>query len=124
MLQLEGGLSDLPVVFYRMKIGPFLAELWPKTSRKASDAWGQKGGGALNGEFTVFRYAFLLHVRLFYLLPVILFVAGYHGQKPQACVHCIKNPRVNKVHLTLSVLCARSCLRAVRRGRSPEYATF
>ena len=26
--------------------------------------------------------------------------------------------------LTLSVLCARSCLRAVHRGRSQEYATF
>ncbi len=26
--------------------------------------------------------------------------------------------------LTLSVLCARSCLQAVHRGRSPKYATF
>ncbi len=41
-----------------MKIGPFLAEIWPKTSRNPM-ALGEKGGGALigvgalNGEFTV-----------------------------------------------------------------------
>ncbi len=56
----ERGLSHLPVGFYRMKIGPFLAEIWPKTSRKASMLGVKRGGGgaligggALNGEFTV-----------------------------------------------------------------------
>ncbi len=46
------------MAFYRMKIGLFLAEIWPKKS-KTPIALGSKGGGALigagalNGEFTV-----------------------------------------------------------------------
>ncbi len=55
-IPLDRGLFHLPVGFYRMKIGPFLAEIWPKTSRKASRL-GLKGAalkeGTLNGEFTV-----------------------------------------------------------------------
>ncbi len=59
--------------FYRKKIGPFLAEIWPKTSRKASMLGVKRGGGALigggalNGEFTVshlgslFIFLFLLY---------------------------------------------------------------
>ena len=57
-LSLERGHFHLPVVFYRMKIGLFLAEIWPKKSRNSIALWSKKegtliGGGALNGEFTV-----------------------------------------------------------------------
>ncbi len=44
-LSLERGHFHLPVAFYRMKIGQFLVEIWPKTSR-SPEAWGQTGGGA------------------------------------------------------------------------------
>ena len=44
--------------FYRIKIGPFLAEVRSKTSRKASRLGVKRGGaligdGTLNGEFTI-----------------------------------------------------------------------
>ncbi len=58
MLPSERGHSHLPVAFYRMKFGLFLAEIWSKTSRNpiALESKGEGaliGGGALNGEFTV-----------------------------------------------------------------------
>ncbi len=42
----ERGHFHLPVAFYRMKIGLFLAEIWPKTSRNPM-ALGSKGGAPL-----------------------------------------------------------------------------
>ncbi len=59
-LSLERGYFHLPEAFYRMKIGLFLAEIWPKTSRNPIALGSKKGGaliggGALNGEFTVFN---------------------------------------------------------------------
>ena len=56
---LERGHFHLPAAFYRMKIGLFLAEIWPKTSRnpmalESKGGGALIGGGALNGEFTVY----------------------------------------------------------------------
>ncbi len=58
-LPLERGHFHLRVAFYRMKIGLFLAEIWPKMSRNPIALGPKRGGGALigsgalNGEFTV-----------------------------------------------------------------------
>ena len=47
-LSLGRGHFHLPVAIYRMKIGPFLAEIWPKTSRnpELGRRPGAKRGGA------------------------------------------------------------------------------
>ncbi len=45
-LSLERGQFHLPVAFYRLKIGPFLAEIWPETSRNPVGLGPKKGGGA------------------------------------------------------------------------------
>ena len=54
------GHFHLPVAFYRMKIELFLTKIWPKTSRNPK-ALGSRGGGALNGEFTVVQYIPLIY---------------------------------------------------------------
>ncbi len=56
---LDRGHVHLPGAFYRMEISPFLAEIWPKTSRIPWSLVSKQrgaliGGGAPNGEFKVF----------------------------------------------------------------------
>ena len=56
----RGRYHYLPVAFYRLKIGPLLAEIWPETSRNPvglgpkGGGGASIGGGAFIGEFTVF----------------------------------------------------------------------
>ena len=65
-LSLERG--HLSVAFYRMLIGQFLAEIWPKTSRNPAGLGSKEGGGgfirggAFIGEFTAYSFALCLIV--------------------------------------------------------------
>ncbi len=67
------GHFQLPEAFYRMTIGPPLAEIWPKREILSQGTHQQTEGGAFIGEFTVVTNTKLATIyQIFSSSPVLI----------------------------------------------------